>query len=148
MVKVVLHLNVPAPLRPKSSRASLGVVPVVRPGVRCPITRGPSWSGDGVAMAAGDEPAASGVPPPVSVSAGRRGHCIGQCRSAIRRGRSALWLCRLSANRCLCQLRRANLLGLLRGILGHENVTELHLIPTQLVLGGRVESRLEHRLSG
>jgi hypothetical protein len=30
-------------------------------------TRGPSWSGDGVAMAACDEPATSGVPPPVGV---------------------------------------------------------------------------------
>jgi hypothetical protein len=31
-------------------------------------TRGPSWSGDGVAMAACDEPAASGVPPPTGVA--------------------------------------------------------------------------------
>jgi hypothetical protein len=28
-------------------------------------TRGPSWSGDGVATTACEEPAASGVPPPV-----------------------------------------------------------------------------------
>jgi hypothetical protein len=31
-------------------------------------TRGPSWSGDSVAMAACDEPAASGVPPPARVA--------------------------------------------------------------------------------
>jgi hypothetical protein len=31
-------------------------------------TRGPSWSGDGVAMAAYDEPAASGVAPPPGVA--------------------------------------------------------------------------------
>ena len=31
-------------------------------------TRGPSWSGDGVAMAACDEPAASSVPPPAGVA--------------------------------------------------------------------------------
>jgi hypothetical protein len=31
-------------------------------------TCGPSWSGDGVAMAACDEPAASGVAPPASVA--------------------------------------------------------------------------------
>jgi hypothetical protein len=31
-------------------------------------TRGPSWSGDGVAIAACDEPAASGVPPPAGVA--------------------------------------------------------------------------------
>jgi hypothetical protein len=31
-------------------------------------TRGPSWSGDGVAMTACDEPAASGVPPPAGVA--------------------------------------------------------------------------------
>jgi hypothetical protein len=30
-------------------------------------TRGPSWSGDGVAMAACDEPPASGVTPPAGV---------------------------------------------------------------------------------
>jgi hypothetical protein len=30
--------------------------------------RGPSWSGDGVAMGACDEPAASGVPPPAGVA--------------------------------------------------------------------------------
>jgi hypothetical protein len=33
-------------------------------------THGPSWSGDGVAMAACDEPAASGVPPPAGPPAG------------------------------------------------------------------------------
>jgi hypothetical protein len=31
-------------------------------------TRGPRWSGDGVAMAACDEPAALGVAPPASVA--------------------------------------------------------------------------------
>jgi hypothetical protein len=31
-------------------------------------TRSPSWSGDGVAMASCDEPAASGVPPPADVA--------------------------------------------------------------------------------
>jgi hypothetical protein len=31
-------------------------------------TRGPSWSGDGVAMAACDEPAAFGVAPPTGVA--------------------------------------------------------------------------------
>jgi hypothetical protein len=35
MVKVVLHLNVSAPLRPNNSGASPGLVPVVCPGVRC-----------------------------------------------------------------------------------------------------------------
>jgi hypothetical protein len=55
MVKVVLHLNASAPLRPNSSSAS-------------PDLRGPSWSRDGVAMAACDEPAASDVPPPAGVA--------------------------------------------------------------------------------
>jgi hypothetical protein len=67
MVKVVLHLNVSTPLRPNSSSVSPGLVPVVRPGSGALTTRGPSWSGDGVAMAACDEPAASGVAPPAGV---------------------------------------------------------------------------------
>jgi hypothetical protein len=50
MVKVVLHLNVPTPLRPNSSSTSPGVVPVVRLGVRTLTTRDPSWSGDGVTV--------------------------------------------------------------------------------------------------
>jgi hypothetical protein len=69
MVKVVLHLNASAPLPPNSSSASPGLVPVVRLGVRClDHPPGPSWSEDGVAMAAYDEPAASGVAPPADVA--------------------------------------------------------------------------------
>jgi hypothetical protein len=64
MVKV-LHLNAPVPLRPNNSSASPGVVRPYVQGSGALTTRGPSWSGDGVAMAACDEPAASGVPPPV-----------------------------------------------------------------------------------
>jgi hypothetical protein len=67
MTKVVLHLNVLVPFRPNSSSASPGVVPVVCPGSGALTTRGPSWSGEGVAMAACDEPAAFGVPPPAGV---------------------------------------------------------------------------------
>jgi hypothetical protein len=64
MVKVILHLNVSVPLHPNSSSASPGLVPIVRPGSGALTTRGPSWSGDGVAMATCDEPAASGVARP------------------------------------------------------------------------------------
>jgi hypothetical protein len=67
MAKVVLHLNVLVPFWPNSSSASPGVVPVVRPGSGALTIRGPSWSGDGVAMAACDEPAAFAVPPPAGV---------------------------------------------------------------------------------
>jgi hypothetical protein len=65
MVKVLLHLNVFVPLRPDSSSASPSVVPYVQ-GSGPLTTCGPSWSGDGVAMA--DEPAASGVPPLAGVA--------------------------------------------------------------------------------
>jgi hypothetical protein len=68
MAKVVLHLNASALLRPNSSSVSPGLVPVVRPGVRCPDHPRPSWSGDGVAMSACDEPATSSVAPPVGVA--------------------------------------------------------------------------------
>jgi hypothetical protein len=68
MVKVVLHLNASVPLRPNSSSASPGVVPIVRSRSGALTTRGPSWSGNSVAMAACDEPAAFGVPPPAGVA--------------------------------------------------------------------------------
>jgi hypothetical protein len=69
MVKVVLHLNALVPLPPNNSSANPGLVPVIRPGSGALTTRGPSWSRDGVAMAACDEPAASGVaPPPAGVA--------------------------------------------------------------------------------
>jgi hypothetical protein len=63
MVKVLLHLNASVPLRPNISSISPGVVT----GAGALTTRGPSWLGDGVTMAACDEPAASSVPPPVGV---------------------------------------------------------------------------------
>jgi hypothetical protein len=86
MVKVLLHLNALVPLRPNSSSASLGVVSVVRSGVRCP-----------------DHPRSKLVMRRCRHDCLRRA-CSIRCRSACRRGRSAQWLCRLSPNRCLCQL--------------------------------------------
>jgi hypothetical protein len=38
-------------------RGRPGLVPIVRPGSGALMTHGPSWSGDGVAMAACDKPA-------------------------------------------------------------------------------------------
>jgi hypothetical protein len=86
MVKVLLHLNVSVPLRPNSSRASPEVVPVVRPGVRCP-----------------DHPRSEMVRRPCRHGRLRRAcsiRCpsVRRCHSAGRRCRSAQWLCRLSAN--------------------------------------------------
>jgi hypothetical protein len=129
MVKVLLHLNTSVALRPNTSSASPGVVPVVRPGVRCPDHQRSELVGRRCRL-------------------GRlRRACSIRCRSA-HWCRSAQWLCRQSPNRFLCQLWRANILGLLRGIHGRENVVVPKLISAQLVLGGRVETRLEHRRSG
>jgi hypothetical protein len=49
MVKVVLHLNATVPLRPNSSSAIPGLVPIVLPGVRCPDHPRSKLVGDGVA---------------------------------------------------------------------------------------------------
>jgi hypothetical protein len=66
MVKVVLHQNAPAPL-PLTALAPAQVwsLSYVQ-GSRALTTRGPRWSGDGVAMAACDEPAVSGVALPAA----------------------------------------------------------------------------------
>jgi hypothetical protein len=66
MVKVVLHINAPAPL-PLAALAPAQVWSrSYVQGSGALTTRGPSWSGDGVAIAACDEPAASGVAPPAA----------------------------------------------------------------------------------
>jgi hypothetical protein len=57
-----------APPAVVAPRGRLGLVPVVRLGSGALTTRGPSWSGDGVAMAACDKPAASGVALPAGVA--------------------------------------------------------------------------------
>jgi hypothetical protein len=68
MVKVVLNLN---------ASCLFGIIALAPAqvwswsyvqGSGALTTCGPSWSGDGVAMAACDEPAPSGVPPPVGVA--------------------------------------------------------------------------------
>jgi hypothetical protein len=66
MVKVVLHLNASAPL-PLTALAPAQVwsLSYVQ-GSGALTTHGPRWSGDGVAMAACDEPAASSVTPPLA----------------------------------------------------------------------------------
>jgi hypothetical protein len=68
MVKVVLHLNAPAPL-PLTALAPAQVwsLSYVQ-GSGALTTRGASWSGDSIAMAACDEPAASGVALPTGVA--------------------------------------------------------------------------------
>jgi hypothetical protein len=92
MVKVLLHLNALVPLRHNSFSASPGVVPVVRPGVKCPDNPRSELVGR---RCRHDRllPARS-----IRCPSARR------CRSAGRRGRSAQWLCRLSPNWCMCQL--------------------------------------------
>jgi hypothetical protein len=105
MIKVLLYLNGSVPLRPNRSSANLGVVPGVRPGVRC--SDHPRSELVGRRCRHGRLRQACNIRCPSAgqcrsacrcPSARQRRPSTSRCRSADHRGHSAHWLCRLSPN--------------------------------------------------
>jgi hypothetical protein len=93
MVEVLLHLNASVPLRPNSSGASPGVVPIVSTGVR--------WPDHPRSELVGRRCRHGRLRRACSIRCSSARRCCSadhRCSFAGRRGRSAQWLCRSSTN--------------------------------------------------